>query len=137
MHVYVDYDLEWPRVHKRIPSGDFMCTTNSDGERFYVKLKDEIAMTKEVNFCVLSKQSYVYKVLYISRNGSLILMILCCQICFPVRRHWKTKENRSASLGFFWDAAWTSWETGNIFNFRHHQTWLFCFSLRNLCIKIY
>lgn len=42
-----DYDLERPRVHKRIPSGDFMCTTNSDGEMFYIKLKDEIAMTKE------------------------------------------------------------------------------------------
>nr|XP_022313340.1 chromosome transmission fidelity protein 18 homolog [Crassostrea virginica] len=43
-----DYDLERRRVHKRIPSGDFMFTTNSDGERFYVKLKDETEMTREV-----------------------------------------------------------------------------------------
>lgn len=55
VYVHVDYDLERPRVHKRIPSGDFMCTTNSDGEMFYIKLKDEIAMTKEVNFLCFVK----------------------------------------------------------------------------------
>lgn len=32
-----------------------MCTTNSDGEMFYIKLKDEIAMTKEVNFLCFVK----------------------------------------------------------------------------------
>lgn len=49
MCIFKDYDLERRRVHKRIPSGDFMFTTNSDGERFYVKLKDETEMTREVN----------------------------------------------------------------------------------------
>jgi hypothetical protein len=47
---FIDYDFERRRIHKRIPSGDFISTTSSDGERFYVKLKDETTLSKEVIF---------------------------------------------------------------------------------------
>ncbi|XP_062607136.1 chromosome transmission fidelity protein 18 homolog [Saccostrea cucullata] len=42
-----DYDYETPRVHKRIPNGDFISTTSSEGERCYIILKEETTMSKE------------------------------------------------------------------------------------------
>ena len=61
MCIFKDYDLERRRVHKRIPSGDFMFTTNSDGERFYVKLKDETEMTREVNATLCQLLTFLIK----------------------------------------------------------------------------
>lgn len=61
MCIFKDYDLERRRVHKRIPSGDFMFTTNSDGERFYVKLKDETEMTREVNATLCQLVTFLIK----------------------------------------------------------------------------
>lgn len=37
-----DYDFERKRVFRRIPSGDFIGTTGYEGERVYIKIKDEI-----------------------------------------------------------------------------------------------
>ncbi|XP_056018073.1 chromosome transmission fidelity protein 18 homolog [Ostrea edulis] len=51
-----NYDYERPRIHKRIPSGDFISTTNSQGERFYVKLKDETTLSKEFDDVGRSKK---------------------------------------------------------------------------------
>lgn len=45
-----------------------MCTTNSDGEMFYIKLKDEIAMTKEVNFLCFVKTKLCLQSLMIHFN---------------------------------------------------------------------
>ncbi|XP_060063519.1 chromosome transmission fidelity protein 18 homolog [Ylistrum balloti] len=42
-----DYDFERKRVFKRIPSGDFIGTTGYEGQRVYIKLKDETEQETE------------------------------------------------------------------------------------------
>ncbi|KAL3877809.1 hypothetical protein ACJMK2_035456 [Sinanodonta woodiana] len=43
----VDYDFERKRIHRRVPSGDFIAVTGYEGERVYMKLKDEATLEKE------------------------------------------------------------------------------------------
>ncbi|KAK3609804.1 hypothetical protein CHS0354_029843 [Potamilus streckersoni] len=43
----VDYNFERKRVHRRVPSGDFIAITGYEGERVYMKLKDETTLEKE------------------------------------------------------------------------------------------
>ena len=41
--------IDWPRVHKRIPSGNFLSVTGSlDGERAYMKLREE-SLTEKID----------------------------------------------------------------------------------------
>ena len=41
--------IDWPRVHKRIPTGNFLSVTGSlDGERAYMKLREE-SLTEKID----------------------------------------------------------------------------------------
>ena len=42
------YDFERQRVLRTIPSSDFVPTTGFDGQRVYMKLKDQTALEQEV-----------------------------------------------------------------------------------------
>lgn len=72
---FVDYDYERPRIHKRIPSGDFISTTNSQGERFYVKLKDETTLSKEVDFIFVVVEIICFIFFYFLKTDMLNMCV--------------------------------------------------------------
>jgi len=45
---FLDYDFERQRVFKRIPAYSYLATTNTEGDRVYMKLLDDKEVASQV-----------------------------------------------------------------------------------------